>query len=153
MPVTFREFNKEDLVFYIESSKVFYSLPFVDHPVPTTYFEKTFAYVLEENPYTKGFIIEHDQHSAGYLLTSLTYSNEVAGLVLLLEEIYIDENYRGQGIAKQLFSFVEETLVPKYDLKRVRLEVTENNTRALGLYEKMGYQELEYRQMIKDYIV
>ena len=32
----------------------------------------------------------------------------------------------------------------------MRLEVEEDNTRAVALYKKLGYNPLEYAQMIKD---
>jgi ribosomal protein S18 acetylase RimI-like enzyme len=34
--------------------------------------------------------------------------------------------------------------------KRFRLEVSKDNTRAVGLYRSLGYEVLEYVQMVKD---
>ena len=34
--------------------------------------------------------------------------------------------------------------------RRLRLEVEPENERAVALYKKLGYRELEYRSMIKD---
>jgi ribosomal protein S18 acetylase RimI-like enzyme len=34
--------------------------------------------------------------------------------------------------------------------KRFRLEVSKENTRAIELYRKLGYEVLEYVQMVKD---
>jgi len=34
--------------------------------------------------------------------------------------------------------------------KRFHLEVAEENTRAIGLYKKLGYEVLDYVQMVKN---
>ena len=34
---------------------------------------------------------------------------------------------------------------------RLRLEVEEDNIRAISLYRKIGYEKLDYMQMIKDF--
>ena len=36
------------------------------------------------------------------------------------------------------------------DVRRFRLEVTRCNERAISLYRRLGYEELDYIQMIKD---
>ena len=38
------------------------------------------------------------------------------------------------------------------NIDRIRLEVEEENTRAASLYERLGYEKLDYKQMIKDLV-
>ena len=53
--------------------------------------------------------------------------------------------YRGKGIASALFEYVKANYSAK--VKRFRLEVTKSNARAVRLYTKLGFQELQYLQM------
>ena len=78
---------------------------------------------------------------------ALTWSNEAGGLCVWLEEIMVDDERRGKGIGSRLIAAVHE----KYNTAaRYRLEVTESNVRASALYHMLGFEDLEYRQMILD---
>ncbi|MGI6069194.1 MAG: GNAT family N-acetyltransferase [Blautia sp.] len=109
--------------------------------------ENTFALCMEENPYARLLLVEDGEEILGFCMLSFTWSNEVGGLVVLLEELYFKEEARGKGYGKQVMSWVEKEY-PK--ARRFRLEATKSNQGAIGLYEKMGYQELPYYQMVKD---
>lgn len=151
MSAAFNEFTLADEEFYLTSSKEFYNLPFVAHPVNEKNFQKTFQMCIDKIPFVKGLIIEWDGEKAGYALASVTYSNEAGGMCLWIEEVYILSAFRGQGIAKQLFAFIEREWIPEHGIKRVRLEVTENNQAAIGLYKQIGFELLKYQQMVKDF--
>lgn len=61
------------------------------------------------------------------------------------DEFYIDTvsvspNFQGRGIAKELFSFVEEKAKEK-GFKKVSLLVDFENEKALALYEKLGFKK------------
>ncbi len=59
----------------------------------------------------------------------------------------VDDERRGKGIGSRLIAAVHE----KYNTAaRYRLEVTESNVRASALYHMLGFEDLEYRQMILD---
>jgi ribosomal-protein-alanine acetyltransferase len=49
--------------------------------------------------------------------------------------------YRRKGIARELLTQIEDILRQK-GAKECRLEVRENNTAALSLYEKLGYKKV-----------
>lgn len=143
-----RDFKQEDLQEYIMMSKAMYDSPAVLHPVSEETLTHTFKVCLEEGPYCRGVMIEVEGKIAGYGLLSFTYSNEVGGLVVLCEEIYIKEEYRGQGLGNTFFEWLFNEY--KDTAKRYRLEVTESNAGARKLYEKLGFENLDYKQMIKD---
>ncbi|MDO4673473.1 MAG: GNAT family N-acetyltransferase, partial [Porphyromonadaceae bacterium] len=58
---------------------------------------------------------------------------------------FIKENYRSKGIAKAYFKAVMENYP---EAVRFRLEVCSSNTKAISLYKRMGFEKLEYDQMI-----
>lgn len=144
-----RNFKETDLDAYIRLSDAFYHSSAVIHPIPKENFVKTFHTILQGSPYEKGVIIESDGEIAGYALLSFTYSNEVGGIVLWLDEVYICPSYQGRGLGTELLEFLDREYRDK--VRRIRLEVTPINNSAIRLYKKMGYEPLDYLQMIKDF--
>lgn len=144
-----RTMTEKDRDKFIQLCHEFYHSNAVLNPVPDSYFEKTFSVVLEKSPFVDGYLFEFDNKTVGYALFSFTYSNEVAGKVLWVEEVYIQPEYQGNGLAKELFQFIEQEYASK--VKRVRLEVSPDNTRVIQLYERLGFKTLDYIQMAKQY--
>lgn len=141
------QFKANDREDFITLSNEFYHTPGVLHSVPAVHFENTFDEIMKDSPLIKGYMIKADGRSVGYMQLSFTYSTEANGLVVLFEELYIRDEYQGQGLGKECFAFVENEFP---QMKRLRLEVTHTNARAIGLYKKMGLDVLDYVQMIKD---
>lgn len=95
-----------------------------------------------------GYLFIYEEEIVGFATVAKSFSTEAGGLVAWLEELYIRPNYRSLGLGKEIFVFIEKTYP---NLKRIRLEVEKDNTRAINLYEKKGFHNLDYVQMIKDY--
>ena len=103
---------------------------------------------MAKTPYARCFICEKDGERVAYFLLAVTYCTECGGIVIWGEEMYVKPEFRSHGIGREFFSYVENEY--KDVAKRFRLEVTEENTRAAALYEKLGYGHLDYLQMIKE---
>lgn len=142
-----RSININDKKEYIEMTKEFYTSEAVLHSIPQEYIETTFDNLVNNTPYAKGYMIEYNGEIAGYVLLAITYSNEVGGKVVWIEEIFIKEEFRGKGIGKNVFGQIKEL---NKDAKRFRLEVTKENLGAIRLYENLGYENLDYLQMTID---
>ncbi len=143
----FEELTVHDESIFIELMHEFYHSPAVLHSVPDTHFQRTFHEIINGSPYAQAFLFRKNGETAGYGLLAKTYSAEAGGLVVWLEEVYIREAFRGLGIGSQFFQFIEKIYEGK--AARLRLEVEPDNEGAIRLYERLGYQELPYRQMIK----
>lgn len=143
-----RDFSFEDRKLYVEMASEFYHSPAVLHPVPDAFFERTADEALASDAYAQIYILECDRRPAGYGLTAKTFSQEAGGYVIWLEELYIREEYRSRGLGSEFFAYVEK----KYEGRaaRFRLEVEEDNVRAVSLYKRLGYETLDYVQMIKE---
>ena len=142
-----RKINEKDRYIYLEMVKEFYDSEAVLHSVNSKNFEITFNTLISSNIYSEGYIIEENEDIFGYCLLSKTYSQEVGGMVCLVEELYIKEEYRSKGIGTKVFEFLKERFK---DYKRIRLEVEVNNKRAITLYNSIGFNELKYIQMVID---
>ena len=142
-----RQFVEADREMFLDMAREFYHSPAVDHAVPEENFVRTFDAVLGGSPYAKGVMLEKDGVPAGYALLSLTYSNEAGGLCVLVEEVYVREQFRGCGLGKEFFAWTEARYP---EARRFRLEVTPSNERAAALYRRLGYERLDYLVMVKD---
>jgi ribosomal protein S18 acetylase RimI-like enzyme len=142
-----RDIKKEDRHLWLELTGEFYSSPAVDHSIPESYRNRTFDELLSHSPYAKGAIVELDGEAVGYVLLAITFSQEAGGKAVWIEEAYIREAFRSKGLGQEIFSWVEGEFP---DAARFRLEVEDDNVRAIKLYEKLGYKPLPYGQMIKD---
>ena len=140
--------NHRDL--YIRMAEEFYSSDAVLHPIPRAYIERTADEALQSDAYAEIYLLECEGEPAGYGLTARTFSQEAGGSVLWIEELYIREQFRSRGLGREFFSYIEEK--NKDRTARIRLEVEEENKRAASLYQRLGYEKLDYKQMIKDLV-
>ena len=143
-----RALRREDREVFLSLSEQFYASEAVHAPVPKVFHEHAFEEIVNGSPYAAGYILEADGKPGGIALTATTYSRESGGKVLWLEELYILQEYRSRGLGREFFAFAEE-LARRGGYARLRLEVEEGNVRARSLYERLGYETLGYRQMIK----
>ena len=133
-------------------SRDFYSSDAVIHPISDENRERTFAECLRSDQYASIFIIECDGAVAGYALTALHFSQEMGGLVVWIEELYIKESFRGRGLGGEFFDYIEKNprlLSSDHDIAGYRLECEYENDGAMRLYKRRGYTELGYVQLIK----
>lgn len=76
---------------------------------------------------------------AGYVVLTVCYSLEFHGRFGLLDELYLDEPWRGKGIARDTLAFIDREC-RRRGLQAVRLETAHTNERALSVYQKAGYR-------------
>lgn len=145
-----RKITSEDRDFFIAASKAFYASAAVAHDVPASYHLTTFEELMNSEVYQSGYILAVDGVSAGYALVSKTFSHEAGGTVWWLEELYILPEYRGKGLGRSYFDFIEKA-ASENGVRRLRLEVEPDNTRAAKLYSDLGYKPLNYAQMLKEF--
>lgn len=143
-----KRLERTDRETYLEMSRAFYHSSAVLHPVPDSYLERTFEEVLASRVYADGFLIEDDDGTVmGYALTAKTVTQEAGGQVVWVEELYILPQHQGQGAGTQALRLLEAEYP---HCARFRLEIEPENTDAERLYRRLGYQALEYRQMMKE---
>ncbi len=144
-----RPITREDRETYLTLCREFYHSPAVLHPVPEEYFARTFDRMAEGSPFVKGYLLERDGTIAGYALLAVTFSQEAGGEVIWIEELYLREEFRGKGLGTELFAYLEAQRPGA--VTRFRLELEPDNLDARRLYEKMGFSELGYRQMVREF--
>lgn len=127
--------------------KDFYSSPAVLHSVDESNFVNTFKMATDKSPYVRILISENENEITGYCQLSISYSNEVGGICIFIEELMIKDKFQNTGLGTEFLKFVFSSYP---EAKRFRLEVTKENERAFHLYKKMGFEVLPYIQMINE---
>ncbi len=139
--------NSADREFFLAAADEFYHTDAVEKPLPMSRLIADFDEVMRSDVYLEGLILEYGGEKAGYCLMTKTFHTE-AGLTLWIEDVYILEQFRGKGLGKELFAYLDKNYSEKFE--RFRLEVEDDNEAAVALYIKNGFRFLEYKQMIKD---
>jgi GNAT superfamily N-acetyltransferase len=88
------------------------------------------------SPKFRALIAEWDGQAAAYALFFHHYSTWV-GCELFLEDLYVRERFRGQGIGKALLASVAR-IAQEEDCRSLRWEVLNWNEKAIELYKALG---------------
>jgi GNAT superfamily N-acetyltransferase len=125
----------------LEMMRIFYASPAVFSNGSEEIFAADIEVCVSGSPYLEGYIME-DGQVQGYAMIAKSFSTEFGKPCIWIEDIYIKEAFRGQGIGKLFFDFITE----KYDGCLFRLEVEEENKTAVKLYKKCGFSVLPYME-------
>lgn len=126
-------------------------------------------YTLENIPFDKGatlnsleelisnpswgylWMIKADSDLIGYLIVTLGYSLEFKGRDAFVDEIYLTEQYRNQGIGSQVLIFAAD-FCKNQGVRAFHLEVARDNERAQRVYEKLGFVKREQYFLMTNYL-
>ena len=100
---------------------------------------------VSDNPYLEGYVFDNNDDIVGYGMLAKSFSTEYGKACIWIEDIYIEEEFRGCGLGSEFFDFIEK----KYDNCIFRLEVEEENEMALRVYKKNGFEFMPYLEMKK----
>lgn len=142
-----RKMREKDSSSVLEMMKVFYHSPAVLVKADVKVLQKDIDDCIGDCPYIDGYIFEDNNICIGYSMVAKGYSTEYGGICIWIEDLYITESYRGKGISKTFFKFIEDTYI---EAKRFRLEVEEDNISAVKAYKKNGYHFVPYQEMSKE---
>lgn len=140
-----REITEKDKACILQMMRVFYSSPAVFTNGSEEIFIRDIEACAQGSPYVEGYVFGGDEELQGYAMIAKSYSTEFGKPCIWIEDLYIQEKYRGLGLGKRFMEFIEQ----KYPDYLFRLEVEEENERAVRLYEKRGFTRLPYVEMKK----
>jgi len=96
------------------------------------------------------WLIKYLEEDVGYIVLTLHYRLESRGTCANLDELYIQEKNRGQGIGRKAMEFLKSTC-QNLGVVAMQLEVKKDNPEAASLYEKVGFEKLDRDFMIKEF--
>ena len=115
--------------------------------VDSAHFPITIERLLADPACGRVVLFMMGERVAGYSLLIPYWSNEFGGTVLIVDELLVEQDVRGQGIASAFFRYLEQD--PPFGAVTLALEVSPKNSRARGLYESMGFEERYLRMMTR----
>ena len=144
MNYTIRPMTREDASQVIDMMRVFYASPAVLSNGSEEIFINDVENCVNDSPYLEGYIIATEQKEIlGYGMVAKSFSTEFGKPCMWIEDLYLKEDVRGQGIGSSFLNYIAE----KYPEAILRLEVEEENQRAIHTYRKCGFEVLPYMEM------
>jgi ribosomal protein S18 acetylase RimI-like enzyme len=109
----------------------------------------TFQTLAERPDYGRIVVIEcdapqeqfHQRIPIGYSLVINFWSNEYGGIIVNIDELYIIPEYRNLGIGTRFIDSLKESR--STNLVALELQVLPYNSRALKLYENLGFEKTD----------
>ncbi len=93
--------------------------------------------------------IAHDEGCiVGYLAVTFGFSLEYRGRDAFIDELFIAESSRGQGLGREALE-IAETYCRELGVKALHLEVEPHRQPALELYRRVGFEEHNRKLMTK----
>jgi ribosomal protein S18 acetylase RimI-like enzyme len=86
----------------------------------------------------RAWIFVDGETPIGYIVLTFGYSFEFHGRDSFIDELYIESQYRRQGIGRRAMQFVEER-ARELGVNAIHLEVDQGNDPAAELYRRAGY--------------
>lgn len=145
MSTIIRNMRKEDKDIILDMMRVFYASPAVLSNGSEEIFAADIENCVNDSPYLEGFVFENGNEIQGYGMIAKSFSTEFGKPCIWIEDLYLKPEYRGQGIGSKFFDYLEKT----YTDCIFRLEVEEENERAIHVYKKNGFEILPYMEMKK----
>ncbi len=146
MELTIQPMTESDRETVLEMMRTFYA----SAAVLTNGSEEIFAADIDacvsDNPFLEGFVLLHGGKIIGYAMTAKSFSTEFGKPCIWIEDLYVMDGYRGQGIGSR---FLQE-IIRRYPNALLRLEVEEENRQAVAAYEKNGFTVLPYMEMKRE---
>ena len=106
-------------------------------PVDRSRFPLTIDFFLANPSQGRIVLFEEGLSLRGYALLVPYWSNEFGGPLVVVDELFVTPEARNRGIATSFFRFLGEQ--KPFDAVALALEVSPGNTRALRLYQSLGF--------------
>lgn len=82
----------------------------------------------------------------GLLGVSFEWSDWQGEMVWWLQSVFVDSSYRRQAIFTKLLQHLQ-TMAKSQNITRIRLYRESHNISAASVYQKLGFQNLDYKMM------
>jgi len=138
MGINYKPAVSDDIITILKFIKNFYAMS--SYPFREEKVGESVRNLIKNINLGRIWIIEFDSKSVGYIILTFGYSIEYKGRDAFIDELYIEEEFRGRGIGRETVDFVIKES-EKLGIKAVHLEVERNNDAAKNLYEKYDFKD------------
>lgn len=101
--------------------------------------ENTIQTLLTNQTFGKIWLIDYQGQTIGYITLCFGYSIEFAGRDAFIDEFFIQSDFRGQGLGKEVLRQIK--IAAKIEgIRTLHLEVAKTNLQAQKLYSGYNFQ-------------
>jgi ribosomal protein S18 acetylase RimI-like enzyme len=104
--------------------------------------------LIADTTFGRVWLLKIQEKAIGYVILTFGYSIEFQGRDAFIDEIFIEEDYRGKGIGTKVIEFIESQC-RESGIHAIHLEVERENMSAQSLYRKLGFQDHDRYLMTK----
>jgi ribosomal protein S18 acetylase RimI-like enzyme len=105
--------------------------------------------LLDDEHFGRIWTISSKQQTVGYIALCFGYSIEFAGRDAFVDEFFILEDFRGQGVGRSVLGLIAKEAAA-LGIAALHLEVAKDNHRAANLYASRGFEVRDkYRLMTR----
>jgi len=104
--------------------------------------------ILSNESFGQIFLICSDVEIAGYAVLTFGYSLEFRGRDAFVDELFLREKFRGQGIGQRTLGFLA-SVCTENGISALHLEVERKNSAAQKAYRKFGFADHDRYLMTK----
>ncbi len=134
--ITFKLLQQSQIDIAVSMMRDFYAID--DYPFDVANTEKLLKQFIQDENLGLIWLIFSKTNIVGYVILTFVFSFEYGGKIGFIDELFISEEYRGQGIGEKTIQFAQSE-AKKLFLKLLYLEVEEHNKKAQKLYELKGF--------------
>ncbi len=145
MSIVIRKMEENDRMEVTEMMRVFYASDAVATNGSEEIFKNDIDGCVSNNPYLEGYVFEDEGRIFGYAMLAKSFSTEYGKPCIWIEDIYLEEDHRGEGLGSRFFECIEKM----YPNCLFRLEVEAENESAVRAYKKNGFDFMPYLEMKK----
>lgn len=95
------------------------------------------------------WLVTYNNEAIAYVVLTFLYSLEYQGRVGFIDELYVRESHRGQGVGTKILNFIEEICL-SLAIQVILLEVDGSNSRIQDFYRlKVGFKNTNRTLMVR----
>ncbi len=106
---------------------------------------------LEQGAEVVYLLAEKDGRPIGSLMLTREWSDWRDGWMVWIQSVYVDSEFRGQGVFRSLLDAATERAQANPDVVGLRLYVENENQRAQMVYARTGFEDPHYKVLEKTF--
>ena len=138
MHINFRLAEKKHLKVALKMMHDFHAID--EYPFDEDIIKSLFLDFIHSESSGRFWLIEADEKIVGYIVLAFGFSFEYLGRDAFIDEFYIEEEFRDQGIGQKALDFVFKEAKALH-IKVLHLELERHNMTGLHLYLKSGFKD------------
>ncbi len=138
MEAIYRLAEKSDIDILVGFVGQFYAID--NYPFDEKLSRTLLGRLVDDPSLGRVWLIELESKAVGYMVLAFGYSLEYHGRDAFLDELFIEESQRGQGLGTQFITFLESAC-RDLGIQALHLEVERTNRTAQQVYRKAGFTD------------